>query len=422
MDNLKDKIVTIVDNGASVELAILFVPFFKKVNYFCEWRFIGLPDTRLLFIGQNIPGVTRIDNTDDYEDETDLFVFTDVFYGAMQERLRKKGKLVYGSGLGEQMETQRIKMKELLTALGLPVAPYVVKKGIDKLSPYLEDKTDKWIKVEQLRGAAESWHFESFEINEPELHSLADDIIMKVLLNQVVEDPLDEEGMVEIGCDPYTARGKFPKKILCGLELKDCAYLSRMVDYNKAPKDITSVNDALSETFAGFNYLGGFSTEIRVGEKHTPHLTDFTARNGFPPSFTQMYAWKNLAMIYYKIASGEMIEPEFEDEYYCELIMKSEWVKEKPLAVYIPDKYRKNVKLKYMVMINGIPYILPQFIPVEEFGSIVTSGRSPEDAAEKAKAIAKEIKAIDIKFPIDKIDKGFGEIKKLDKLGINFFA
>ena len=98
LKKVSELVVMIVGSGSDVEVARTLAKQVKKVYYFCEWRQTGFPDEILMNVGANFPEFEKVLNTDDYEDEVDLWVFTDILYGAMQERLRRAGKKVYGTG------------------------------------------------------------------------------------------------------------------------------------------------------------------------------------------------------------------------------------------------------------------------------------------------------------------------------------
>lgn len=411
--------VMIYDNGSSVELARTLAKQVKKVYYFVEWRQTGFPDEILLNVGANFPEFERVNNTDDYEDIVDLWIFTDIFHGGMQERLRRAGKAVFGSGFAEELEMYRDKLKTVLKKQGLPVADYAILKGTDELAEYLKKHEDQYIKIDIIRGKTETWHSTNYKVAEPKITDLSRSMIMKYNYKYLSEDELPN--MPEAGIDTYYVGGKHPNMVLAGIELKDCAYQSRMVKYDDLPKELTIVNDKMADVFEYFKLLGAVSTEVRISDKHESYLGDLTMRAGFPPSFTQMYAWKNLAEIFWETANGRIVEPEFDDEYYVELIIKSSWGESEDLPVYIPDDIRENVKLKYCTIINNQLVCLPQVWKISEIGSIVTSGKTLKEATEKAIEISKKIEGLELSFPIDKLDAGEKEIDQMEKLKINFF-
>lgn len=415
----KDITVFIFDNGASVELARTLSKQVKKVYYFCEWRQTGFPDEIMLSIGANFPEFTRVNNWTDYIDEVDLWIFTDILHGAEQEYLRKIGKKVYGCGYSEELEMYRDKLKELLQARGLPVAPYANLTGTDELSEYLKKHDDQHIKINILRGRTETWEAEKFEIIEPKITDLSRSMIMKYQYKYLSEDDLPD--MPELGIDTYYVGRQHPKVVMAGIEKpKDVAYQCRMIEYDKLPKELTIVNDKLADAFEYFGLKGSVSTEVRISDKHESYLIDLSMRQGFPPSFTQMYAWNNLAEIFWGVANGQVVEPEYEFEYYVEVEMLSSWAENEDFIIYIPDEIRENVKVKYCTIINDKLVCLPQVWKIKEVGSIVAGGKTLEEAKKKVVEIAEKVKGLELNIPVNRLEEGEKEIEQMEKMKINF--
>jgi phosphoribosylamine-glycine ligase len=410
----------VLGNGSDVEVARTLAKQVKKVYYFCEWRQTGFPDEILMTVGANFPEFEKILNTDDYEEETDLFVFTDNLYGAMQERLRRAGKKVYGTGYASELEEDRIGLKKILKKQGLPISPYAVLTGTEELSEYLKKHDNQYIKINIIRGRTETWHAESYKIVEPKITDLSQSMIMKYQYKYLSEDELPH--MPEEGIDTYYVGGKHPKVVMAGIEMpKDVAYQCRMIEYNKLPKELTIVNDKLEEVFDYYDLKGPVSTEVRISDKHESFLGDLTMRFGNPPAFTQLLAWTNLAEIFWGVANGEIVEPEYDFEYFVEVEMNSDWGANEDMVIYIPDDVRENVKLKYCTIINKELVCLPQVWKIPQVGSIVAGGKTLEEARKKVAEIAKKIKGLELKIPIDDLMKSEDEIKQMTEMKINFF-
>src|ERR1035437_6230905 len=107
--DLKTKVATVYDYGLFVELAIKLAPSFKKLNYFVPWK-SSFPKSDLAIIGDGIEGVTRVENFFDIKEETDIFIFPDVYDGDLQLDLESQGYLVWGCRKGEEMELDRLAM------------------------------------------------------------------------------------------------------------------------------------------------------------------------------------------------------------------------------------------------------------------------------------------------------------------------
>ena len=415
--NYKSLTVMVVDNGLGVELARLLVKDFKKVLYFCEWKQGGFPLMNQYYIGKGIPGVISVEDMFEFVDETDLFIFTDILQGDLQKYLEFKGKLVYGSRNGEILEMNRIKLKETLTQIGLPVGPHQNIQGLENLRLYLKSHPKQWIKINTFRGTTETFFAENAELIEPYLVDLENKIgPLKDVLFFIVEDELPKA--IESGIDTYTVDGLIPKYVMSGIEVKNKCYLSKINEYNKLPKELTIVNNKLAPIFKQYGYKGWFSTEVRITEDYTPYLIDATCRSPWPPSNLIWLQYKNLADIYYQTASGVLVEPVYTEEYGCELEICSKWSKTNWTEITFPPQFRDNVKLYSLTMINNRYWIVPGFDVV---GSVVATGKSLEEAIARCKYIAEQVKGIDIEIHDYTIEKALKRVEELNKLGLNIY-
>ncbi len=422
----------VIDGGASVDLAKALVPSFDKVYYFSEWTQGGFPHSRNYQVGVGIEGVERVSNLDEYilkniiakengqEPPISLFVFTDVYSADKQALLEHLGFNVFGSRYADELELNREGLKDLLKRIGLPVGEYKVLKGLDEVAKYLKTHEDQYIKLSRFRGDAESFHADNYKDRENYLDSLKTDLgIMGKEMNFISEDALPD--CVEIGVDLQTVNGQYPEIVMGGCEIKDAGYCSIIKPYKDFPKEVTIVTDKLSDVFRHFGYKGAFSDEIRIGKDKVPYLIDITARQPFPPTFTQLFAYINMAEIFMETARGNLVNPEHEFKYYCELIIKSSWAEKNEQYVEVPKGHEQHFFFKNYTIVNGEMYILPHQIGMEEIGSVVAGGNSIEEAFAQVEKIGKELKGSEIHIPFDKIDKMREEIKLMDKFGVNIF-
>lgn len=413
----RTKTVMVIDNGLGVELARSLVKDFKTVYYFCQWKQGGFPLMNQYFIGKGIPGIYSIEDMFDHVDETDLFIFTDILEGDLQKYLESKGKLVYGSRNAELLEMNRIKLKETLTQVGLPVGTYKTIQGLNNLRPYLQNHPNQWIKINTFRGTTETFFAETLEIIDPYLIDLKNKLgPLAEVLTFIVEDELPEA--VEAGIDTYMVDGRYPRQVMTGIEIKNKGYLSKMNDYSALPKELTEVNDKLSPVFKQYGYKGWYSTEVRITEDHTPYLIDATCRQPWPPSNLIWYQYKNLADIYFQTASGNLIDPEFDEPYGCELQIYSSWAKTNWTEIIFPQQFRDNIKLYSLTMLNGKYWIVPGS---EVIGSVVTTGKSLDEAIVRCKYISEQLQGIQVEVHEHVIDKAKEHIDKLIKMGINIY-
>ena len=105
----------IVDTGLSEAIAIRLANEGEEVYYYTVWQ-RAHPEQADLLYGKGILedfGVKRIDNWEPYIDKVDVIVFPDMGWGQTVDKLRKEGKIVWGtSSIGERLENERMFAKE----------------------------------------------------------------------------------------------------------------------------------------------------------------------------------------------------------------------------------------------------------------------------------------------------------------------
>ena len=423
--------ILFIDNGASIDLVRKMVGKFNKVFYYNLWYQGGFPSISPYFIGRGIDGITKVDDLfttiDSNNPKIDLIVFTDCYGNDLAEHYRMLGKKCYSSGFGEILELDRIGLKKLLEAKGLPFTKYFVSDGISKLKTDLKDLKDKYVKLAQpLRGVTETFHFVDMRLSEAEIDDISNRVgCVKDLIKFIVEDPIGtSDTHVEFGYDGWTASGRFPEYGMAGVEIKDVLYACKIQKLADLPNAITDINNAFVPEFEKYGYRGQFHTEVRYGEDKKAYLIDWTARNGFPPSELMYTMYENMGEILMGTANNEVVEPEYDESepYGIQIIIHSEWAEKNPQAVYIPKEIRNNVYLKNYVVIDDVIHVIPQDYGLQEIGAVAAKGKTLEQAKERAIEITKKIEGIHLEFPIDKIDKLFDQIELMNKLGVDFFS
>lgn len=419
MEDLKQKTVMVIDYGNFFPVAERLARDFGRVLYYTPWE-MAFPKYHNYVVGQNVPGVDRIYSIWEYYELTDLFFFCDLYMGSFQEWIRSQGKLVFGAGRGEEMEIYRDRMKSLQRSLGLPTNEYEVLRGIDGLREYLEDNDNKFIKTNLMRGHFESFHHETYELTKPLLdeweHTLG---IYKNEEIFIVEEPI--EAVAEIGYDGFAIDGKFPDKAMFGIEVKDCAYCGVILDYDKLPKQLLEINKKLAPTFREYGYRGSYTNEVRLGIDRLGYLIDQTCRQPEPPTCLQLEIFENYPQMVWEIANGEVPVIKNKFRYGAQIIIKSDWARTEPQAVYFPAQYKNFVKLKNFAIRDGVCYYIPQGVEMEEIGAVIGLGNTLDEAIEQAKTIAREVKGYCLECNVDGLGKVQEEIEKLKKAGIKAF-
>jgi hypothetical protein len=201
VNNLKDPsevVALVVGGGLSVEIALKLAKTFSTVYYCVPCKFASA-NVRLAQIGCGMDDIEVVDSIyGSHFDDVDLFVFPDTGFGAEQEHLVKCGKTVWGARTGECMELQREGMKEILSALDLPVGEFSHVKGMDNLRAFLKENEDVWVKSDKYRGAFETFYSKNYKMVEPKLDEVEFKLgAFKRLIEFTVEKNLPDR--VEVG-------------------------------------------------------------------------------------------------------------------------------------------------------------------------------------------------------------------------------
>lgn len=410
MASLKTKCALVYDYGVFVELAATLARDFGTVYYFCPWE-DGFPKSNGLLIGSGIKGVTRVTSIWPYLDETDIFIFPDVYEGELQEYLASLGKRVWGCRLGAELELDRVKSKEISKKLGIDIGPYRVVKGLDALRDHLKAHDDQHVKISATRGDMETFHSKNYGLIEPRLDELEHNLGAKKKVTEfVIEDGINDA--VEVGYDGYTVDGRYAKNAMIGVEIKNAAYIARTMRYADLPQSIRSVNDGLSPALKGYKYRGFLSTEIRCNDDGA-FLVDPCCRCGSPPSELYQMMIENLAEVVWNGSEGTLIEPEYSAKWGAELIIMSEWSMTNWQAIQFPKKYSVNVKIRNMAVIDGKSYYIPDKSQCSQIGAIVAIGKTPQTAIDECLKIAETVEGHDIMIDcaaLDKAREGLAEI------------
>mgnify|MGYP000896122339 CR=1 FL=1 len=412
---LKDKSVLFLDtSGQYTSMAIRLSKDFGTVYYCTNWQH-SFPKYNSYCSGMNVPEIKRVDSPFSVLDAVDLIVFPDLFFGEFQDWLRKKGYIVFGSGSGENIEIKRDEFFELQEEVGLPVSGYKKIRGITKLRKHLKYEENKWIKTNYIRGNGETFNYINERLSESRLNEMQNTLgAFGEEAVFLVCDPIDNA--IEIGHDTFVIDGKYPKDVMYGLELKDAAYITKVVKYDFMPSVLSNIDRKMSSFFKDNTYRGFFSSEVRwTGKKG--YWGDATTRAGQPPSDLQQLLLDNFSEIIWNVAHGEVPEIKASKKYGCQLIIKSSLGYSQ--AVYFPEKYKDNIKIKNMMYKDGVPYhVVLDGIEMEEIGSVVATGNTLKEAIEEAKKIAATVEGDCIKVNSDALDEATMEILKFKNFGL----
>lgn len=420
MKDPKDVVCLVVDNGLFCELAIKLAKTYKKVYYYVPWE-SAFPRLNLAKIGSGIDELELVDSIyGPHYEEVDLFCFPDIYFGWEQEHLLSHGKVVWGSRTGECLELQREGMKAIIQELGLPVGKFAHVKGMAALRDYLREHDNVYVKTDKYRGTFETFHSISYDLVEPKLDEVEWSLgRFKDIIEFTVEDALEDK--VEFGTDAWTIDGKFPSKLISGLEIKDCGFASVFKDYKALPEPLTRFNDKMVPVFEAYGYRGFFSTEIRIGADHEPYMIDFCARAPSPPNELYQEQYKNLADCIWAGANGVVIDPEPVAKYGAEIMLHSSFADKNWQPLRFPEEIRDYVKLRNIYKDDRGYFVVPQSCGLPEIGAVVGLGNTLEEAFDHALENVELVEGYYLEGKTGAIEQVREQIEKMNKLNLSVF-
>lgn len=416
MTEYSTKSVAVVDNGCFSELATTLASSFGKTYYTSPWV-ADYPTSYKTELGEGFPDYERVNDIWEIVDDVDLFIFPELYQGPLQEYLAGKGKRVWGSRNGDELELYRKEAKEHFKSLDIPQAPYEVVKGITALRKYIKsrDKEKLWIKISRTRGDTETFSVEGYDLSKNRLDALQAEFGPVAEYREfIVEDNLPDT--LDLAIDTYCIDGKYPSRALLGNELKDQGYIGVVKEWQQMPPDMVDIYKKLSPSLENYQYRNFFALECRTG-KDGMWLGDPCMRVGSPIFELELNMLKNLPDILWEGADGKLVDPEYKGKYGFELLVQSPWVDENPLLVEFPEKFREQIKFRYATQFPDGLWIMPQGAgPI--FGAIVSYGDILEDCFAEALEISEELKGYKVEVFSEAIPQLQKNIAKLRDWGI----
>lgn len=427
MADLTRKVITCWDaSGSYLHMMEAVVGDFARILYYSPYE-SGFPVPKNFLPGYGVDGIERIGVGQDIEDFwdaveiSDLIVFTDVGNYGLQEYLRGQNVPVFGSGRSGRLEQDRLYLKSVARKLGLDVADYTSIRGIDQLRDFLMGTNETapaaecYVKLSYFRGLAETFH----HVSPFMTRSWLDELSLEAgpyaqEIDFLIEKPIDDEPCIEVGIDSYCADGLFPETIMWGYEAdKDNCYVGTT---GALPKRLAEIRDRLSPELARQRYRGTLSTETRECESKS-YFIDFTARFPEPPSSLQRFMISNWAEILWETANGRIVEPDFSASIGVQIVWKSNYGKDHPLAVSVgrPDR----VTIHGHAVIDGQDYAVSP-AELEEQGGAVGLGSTVAEALEDAVDAAESIQGREVKFDAGSLEKIAEAIQKGNALGLEW--
>jgi hypothetical protein len=385
---------------------------FGEVLYYVPWKG-AYPGSNKLLIGEGVDNLTRVRDFFDHVDEADLIYFPDLGDGDLQVYLREKGKRVWGSGKGENLENFRWDTKLLMKKLGLPTAPAKLIVGIEALRDELKGRDNLWIKLSTFRADGETWHHLTWTLSEPRVAELEWRLGAKAPHTEfIVED--DIPNAQEEGYDGWNIDGGFPSLAMLGYEIKGSGLIGRVMPYEKLPDTVKLVNKKLGPEMKRLGYRGNFSSELRNGV-----LIDPCCRTPSPPGELYPEMYENYAECVWEGADGNLIDPIQKWKYGVEICVESDWSEKNWMAIHFPKEIEPFVKLRNYTKIDDVFYVLPMN-EGPRVGAVIGLGNTLKEAVEQAITNAKQIEGFHIECDIESVSKGIKTITDAEESGTYF--
>ena len=388
----------------------------NRVKYYTPWPGRE-PHYKDYCIGKNFGHLEKELYFEKFIDWADAIIFFDVSGNSYCDFLRKKypEKSVFGCGLGEQLENDRVLLKEWCAEFDLQVSKYEVVKGVTKLKELLK-KTNggKYVKMNIFRGDMESFLAPDFATAD----SIIDQEVVPHLgmhkedYDFVVEDLIDTD--VEIGFDGFFNGKNYIQPYFVGYEYSKGLYIAHVTD--KLPIAIQETMESFIPLFTKMNYRGAISSEEKVVSKNENYFIDGCMRLPNPLSALYPVMIGNWAEAVYKIGKGEDVELDIKHKYVGAFPLMSLYAKENYVKVDIKDLSKARYQ---MCCGKGKDvYAVPGW---EIVAIVVAGGDSVDEVISKLKENVKYVDGHGVdKDPVNGIDVIKDIIKNGEKVGIKF--
>ncbi len=390
----------------------------NKVYYYTPWTSKD-PHYKDYIIGKGFEHLEKVLYFEDYIDRADCIVFFDVHGNSLCNYLRKlyPKKSIWGAGLGERLENDRVALKEWCASFGLPVNKYEVIRGVVKLRSYLQKNKNKYVKINIFRGDMESFYAKEYDSVEMVLDSIEDALgPHKEEYDFIVEEAVETE--VEIGVDTIF-NGTDYIGGFCGYELHKNLYMAHVWnDLSDLPSSMEETLSAFQPLFQKMNYRGAMSTEEKVVSPSEHYFLDACMRLPNPLSALYPVMIENWAEVVYKVGLGQPVELDIKYKYVGAFALTSNYCDKNYVKVDIDPKHRDDVRYQMVCGRKDHVYTVPGWSIA---GIVIAGGGSVDEVLSKLKENVQYIEGHGIdKDPIHGIDMIKEVIEKGKKVGIPF--
>ena len=413
----------VICSGLYTELAAALTDGGRNTVWYLTLNESAFPKYHEFAPGHNLKGLEKIRLLDiaKYAERAEAIVTFDTGTNGLIELFRKMypKKCVFGAGVGEKLETDRILFKKMLDSVSLPVIPFEVVKGFDALRKYLKANPKKVVKADaQYRGDFETVVVNDYDSIKQVLNDRQPKFgIYSEEIQFVVEDIVDCEA--ESGYDGFVSDGILVP-FSYGHEVCKNLYLGKVVkDIEEVPTVISDTLFAFLPIFEKIGYRGALSTENRITKDRTSFFIDPCCRSPLPLGVLYSKYIKNWAEFVYQIGKGEPIEAECDAKYLGAFAIWTTNAKDNFTLVQFEEG--KEDDFRFMMACQDKD---KNFYGVKGQESVVVAvagGDTPKEVVEKLKASANDVKAHGLENDSLKgIDEVYDVIEKGKSVGINF--
>jgi hypothetical protein len=263
-----------------------------------------------------------------------------------------------------------------------------------RLREHLRTNDEKFIKISRFRGDWETLHWTNYEEMEGTLDAYA--VRFGCLKEQIAFYVFDKiDSTVEDGVDAWCVAGQWPQTILHAIECKDKALIGQMMKFDDLPEEVRKVSDAFAPVLDLL--MGGtggmkFSTEVRITEAGESFFIDPTCRFGSPPSQGECLLIKNLAEIVARGAHGELVEPEFEEEFVVQANVTLDGDRNDWNAFKLSPAIEEALKGGFCCQVDGKLCLTPiTEYHSQEVGYLCATGKTMKAAIDKLRKLQGEL-------------------------------
>lgn len=399
---------------------LYFTPWATRAGKYAEYS-----------IGKYYPNIEKIYDFEKYLDEglkegnciVNFAVENNGLIGWLRDHYPKSS--IVGSGWGQVLEDNRIKLKKCIEALGLPQNHYEIIYGVDNLRKYLKEHKEIYVKINRFRGDLESFHSKNYELVKCKIDKLqtvlgphGEDDTPETGFPFICEDKIETD--IEIGFDGFFNGTDYVEPCFWGIEYEKGPYAGIACMFDELPEPLQETMTAFIPILQRFKYRGPISTEERIVSLKEHYLIDVCSRLPSPLSLLYPKVIKNYADAIYQIGKGEDVEFDIPYKYVTAYPFKDMEARDG----YVPIEIKKGGedKVSALMCCGDVEHDLWAVQGLEEIGCAIAYG---DDLNKVFGDLVKNSEYIDTpdieKTGVNHIEDEFKKIiKEMKEVGIDF--